>query len=571
MICLNRTISLVGLTVFGCVFCPVSGQCYWTYDGAPVCTYDSLQWGPCLAPDGTGGVIVAWHDQRESEFHSYDIYAQRLDWTGTPLWTEDGVVVCKAEGTQYYPRSVSDGAGGAIIIWQDGRVPGDFDIYAQRLDASGIALWDSNGVAIWVGSRYDVGPEIVADGAGGAIITWWDINGCIYAQRIRADGTKVWSPDSGVSICTVEHAQREPKIVSDGKGGAIITWYDHRAAESFDVYAQRMDSLGTVSWTEGGVPICTDYHFQEHPEIASDEGGGAVITWEDVRNENDWDIYAQRIDGSGNVVWITDGVAVCVATGDQRHPRIVSDGTGGGIITWEHFDVQSGNWDVYARRVNMAGVPLWTPSCGERICGAIGDQMKARLASDGAGGAIIVWQDCRTDPSGDLYAQHVDSTGTLFLCQSPHGEVICAKTGSQDQPLVISDGVGGIFVAWSDARDGIGDIYAQHLDGFCDIIGVPERTVPLVSSRLAQNVPNPFNPLCTIRYEIPQAAKVSLRVFDLSGSLVRTVVHAWREPGVYSEIWDGRADDGRVLPSGVYFYRLEAGDFVVTRKMVLLH
>jgi hypothetical protein len=54
------------------------------------------------------------------------------------------------------------------------------------------------------------------------------------------------------------------------------------------------------------------------------------------------------------------------------------------------------------------------------------------------------------------------------------------------------------------------------------------------------------------------------------GKPVCTLVDAWREPGVYSEIWDGRADDGRALPSGVYFYRLEAGDFVATRKMVLL-
>jgi len=54
------------------------------------------------------------------------------------------------------------------------------------------------------------------------------------------------------------------------------------------------------------------------------------------------------------------------------------------------------------------------------------------------------------------------------------------------------------------------------------------------------------------------------------GSLVRTLVDARREPGSYSEVWDGRAEDGAELPSGVYFYRLEAGEFVATRKMVLL-
>jgi flagellar hook assembly protein FlgD len=63
---------------------------------------------------------------------------------------------------------------------------------------------------------------------------------------------------------------------------------------------------------------------------------------------------------------------------------------------------------------------------------------------------------------------------------------------------------------------------------------------------------------------------MSLKVFDVRGSLVRILVEEWREPGVYSELWDGRRDDGSELPSGVYIYRYEVGDFAATRKMVLL-
>jgi len=85
-----------------------------------------------------------------------------------------------------------------------------------------------------------------------------------------------------------------------------------------------------------------------------------------------------------------------------------------------------------------------------------------------------------------------------------------------------------------------------------------------------QSYPNPFNPMCTIRYELPEAGKTSLQVFDLSGSVVRRLADGWREPGVYSEVWDGRSDDGGELPSGVYFYSLKAGEFVTAHKMVLL-
>ena len=93
--------------------------------------------------------------------------------------------------------------------------------------------------------------------------------------------------------------------------------------------------------------------------------------------------------------------------------------------------------------------------------------------------------------------------------------------------------------------------------------------VPLVYA-LDRAFPNPFNPSCRIGYEIPRVSRVSLRVFDVGGSLARTLVEGWREPGVYSEVWDGRRDDGSSSPSGVYLYRLEAGDFVATRKMILL-
>jgi hypothetical protein len=90
------------------------------------------------------------------------------------------------------------------------------------------------------------------------------------------------------------------------------------------------------------------------------------------------------------------------------------------------------------------------------------------------------------------------------------------------------------------------------------------------SFNLGRNYPNPFNPATTIRYDIAAAGKASLIVFEVSGSVVRTLVDGWREPGVYREVWDGRSGDGRVMPSGVYFYTLKTREFEATQKMVML-
>ncbi|MGD8394465.1 MAG: FlgD immunoglobulin-like domain containing protein [Candidatus Eiseniibacteriota bacterium] len=94
-------------------------------------------------------------------------------------------------------------------------------------------------------------------------------------------------------------------------------------------------------------------------------------------------------------------------------------------------------------------------------------------------------------------------------------------------------------------------------------------TVPL-SFALGQNSPNPFNPATAIDYVVAESGQVQLRVFNVSGQLVRTLVDTRVEAGEYSVAWDGRNDQGMQVPTGVYYYRIDAPAFSETRKMVLL-
>lgn len=95
---------------------------------------------------------------------------------------------------------------------------------------------------------------------------------------------------------------------------------------------------------------------------------------------------------------------------------------------------------------------------------------------------------------------------------------------------------------------------------------------PAAASRLDQNYPNPFNPTTTVHYTLARPGVVTLRVYDVAGRLVRTLVDARQSPRAdgYSVRWDGRDDAGRVAPTGIYLYRLQTPDLVQTRKMVLL-
>jgi hypothetical protein len=209
-------------------------------------------------------------------------------------WTARGIAICTATNLQYEPKIVSDGAGGAILTWRDSRNGSNLDIYAQRINATGMVQWTANGIAICIAIRDQYVDEIVSDGAGGAIITWLDNpNGSnldIYAQRINAGGVVQWTAD-GVAICTSIRHQFVPQIVSYGSGGAIITWFDYRSGSNFDIYAQRINATGAVQWTANGVAICTSIRDQHGPQIVSDGAEGAIITWETNATDSSTEIF----------------------------------------------------------------------------------------------------------------------------------------------------------------------------------------------------------------------------------------------------------------------------------------
>jgi len=112
------------------------------------------------------------------------------------------------------------------------------------------------------------------------------------------------------------------------------------------------------------------------------------------------------------------------------------------------------------------------------------------------------------------------------------------------------------------------DMGAYEWDG----VSAVEETVGLPTAfTLHAAAPNPFNPQTTIAFENPRQEEVTLRIFDLSGRLVRELIAGeFRAPGRHEIVWNGRDDAGRQVASGTYFYRLEAGEFAETKRMVLV-
>ncbi|MCB0312530.1 MAG: T9SS type A sorting domain-containing protein, partial [Calditrichaeota bacterium] len=87
---------------------------------------------------------------------------------------------------------------------------------------------------------------------------------------------------------------------------------------------------------------------------------------------------------------------------------------------------------------------------------------------------------------------------------------------------------------------------------------------------LQQNYPNPFNPTTTIRYGLREDAKVSVKIYNVLGQVVKTLVNNRQTAGFKTAVWDGTNDFGAKVSSGIYIYRIEANDFVDSKKMILL-
>ena len=124
-------------------------------------------------------------------------------------------------------------------------------------------------------------------------------------------------PADGQVLCTTAYGQYNPTIVSDGAGGAIVTWEDLRSGLTYDIYAQHVLASGAVdpAWPADGRALCTAINDQHAPTIVADGAGGALVTWYDYRSATNYDIYAQHVLASGAVdpAWPADGRALCTA------------------------------------------------------------------------------------------------------------------------------------------------------------------------------------------------------------------------------------------------------------------
>lgn len=484
---LPRTTILACLMLLATDMATLHAQQYrllWQAQGLAVGDTTGAQRNPQLAPDGAGGAIVVWEDLRMGV--DAGVYASKLLKDGGLPWQSAGVRVA-APGTSLALGGIlEDGHGGVFITWSAMAGP-NLDILAQRLDIDGLPQWGVDGITVTSAARDQRAPVVASDGTGGIIVAWEDTRSGtsdIRAQRIDPMGRALWSTD-GTPVCSAAGNQIAPRIASDGNGGAFVAWTD--LATDADILMQRLRSDGTRAWGED-LAVAVFEGRQHSPALTAHAPGSAAVVWLDDRGGRSA-VTIQIVDMTAGETFL-DGLRLAVSPLAQEGLVVTGDGLGGVLSAWSSRSSDSTAADVYMGRVRSDGsVPGSATQLGEAVCALTGSaQFDVQMLPDGAGGAFAVWQDARPGAGHDIYMSRIASSGSTTLNGWPlNGIKLAGALGKQFAPRMLASSPGSAIVVWLDERAGTGHptIFAQRVD-WCPVLTATTDTLHFGARRVRE-------------------------------------------------------------------------------------
>ena len=550
----------------------------WSVDGVAL-SPDASNYEPFIISDGASGTIIAWHGGAGS-----DIFARRIlsDGASAPGWpVTTPLLVCGATGLQEQPVLVTDLAQGALIFWQDARNGSNYDIYGQHINSSG-GVWSTpssswiaggNPISTAAGNQYL--PVALSDGSGGAIIVWQDGrqgagNYDIYAQRVDGDGNLLWAP-AGVPVCVATNHQINPSVAADGSGGVYVAWQDYRQGNEYDIYLQHLTASGAIfsGWTSNGVGVCVARNSQFYPSLVNDGAEGVFVAWQDFRTGTDNHIYAQHLTAQGGVVtnWPVDGSPVCQAQYSQYFPVVAGDGSAGVFVAWQDYRTGTTN-HIYAQHLT-AGNTAWTAD-GVPVSQAANGQFAPQIAHDGRGGAFITWYDSRNGSTNDVYIHQVSAAGVLNPLWDRNGLGVCLAPNTQQYPVLATSEAGSAIMTWQDLRSGslsTAAIYAQQAVSPTQV-GVNDP--PPSRMQLGAARPNPFRGASEVQLSLAEPAFVRAEILDITGRRIATLASGSLPAGIHELTWDGTGARGDPAAPGVYLIRVQTPGLQRTLRLVRL-
>jgi len=508
-----------------------------------------------LIVDGTGNVYVtgySWGNGTENDFTTI-----KYNSTGTILWVKrhNGL----GNGDDRSNAIVLDDSGNVYVTGSSTGIGTYGDFFTIKYNSSGDTIWTRS----WDSDFHqgDGAQDIELDPFGNIYVTGSSYRGgnawdCVTI-KYNSSGVEQWASLYSGQLGDFDLAS---SLAVDNSGNAYVTGRCG-ANGSGEYLTIKYDSDGDTLWTRkyDGPANGVD----EADAIVLDESGNVYVTGRSLGNTSGYDYATIKYNPSGDTLWIRryNGTANDI---DEAY-AIAVDVLGNVYVTGESNGAGT-SIDYLTIKYNSSGDVIWT----QRYNGPeFAWDIAYSITVDDLGNAYVTGESNGGSPGYIDYATvKYNASGIEQWVKRYNGPV---NSGDYGKRIAVDDS-GNVYVAgYSPGNEFNYDFvtikYSENVTSINEYgIGLPENYF------LFQNFPNPFNPSTTISFSIPNEEFVTLKVFNSLGEEVAELINETKAAGNYSVSFDANSHSGNVrdLTSGVYFYKISAGNFNETKKMIFL-
>jgi hypothetical protein len=368
-----------------------------------------------------------------------DVYAYRVTPAGTQAWGANGVTLSNNVDFDGNPRVCEAGDGDFVFAWSNS---GARTIQMQRLDVAGAPRFPGDGVAIPgdTGQSPAWARPVAASPLDGSVVVSWvratsfSAAKHLHAQKFDALGQPLWN--GGVRLPVFDQVSLpiafDPRIASDGQGGAIFAWH-FAVGSAFSARVQRVTAAGVEVFPHNGVDVSTNANSKFDPAIVWQPATQSIqVAWNERNTaQTTWGLGAQSIDALGNRQWGATGVSLLPINTVVKFAPVaarVGDGMAAAVLV-EDLGLLRKSVQVFG--VDAAGGQRHAPVVASSFRS---DKLRLGVASTSSGTSLLAWTDQRSG-AADVYGAAVDVAGNLGVtlatataigCSNPANSLVAA-------------------------------------------------------------------------------------------------------------------------------------------------
>lgn len=426
---------------------------------------------PKVRPLSNDQWYVSWFDADPNSPPpvGYDVYLQRLDATGIEQFPHDGTMVADLSNssTEDYGLDI-DTAGNALLAFLDTREGKNQQVTATKMNKAGNTVWGVNGVQLTSDSSQHYAPKITGTSDGGVVVAWtaaWGNTSNVKLQKLDKNGHPVWRHP------VVFHESGYQYFLADlhaaDNGSVIVSWVRESGFFSDkQLRANKVSANGKKLWGKSNVVIFDQgtLQFGNFPEFLLDGSGGAVFSW--YTSSPALQCFAQHIRADGSEAFPHNGSAGSTDTSNVRVAPSVSyrAATDETFLFWTEEDSNQFVNGVYGQKFNGQGASEWSPTGLVLVPLGSDSQTFVENAQIGSG-ALVLWVDSPGYGLSTMQAAKLDGKGNVLCAPFPVSSAPANKYG-----LSVATARSGLTaVAWTDDRIGNNSIYIQNVNPNCSL------------------------------------------------------------------------------------------------------